>query len=250
MAHLIWAAWAVWAVWASKKPKQAQIPVDTSCVLHYETPVETPAFFAFKLTKYSRKTDKGYVQKYMGQNQKGGNMKTYEASKTRSRFSIGIAGLSLDIPLGVASGINAHSYLDDRSGPTELVSSYYNAINRHEFARAWSYWRQGAAGDPYLEFVGEFADTLNIDAAIGQPVKNPDMDGVLYQVPVATEVSGVDGSVLAYAGCFVLRSKQANMQQIPFTPLQIEQVYLKPVNETYSQRADSSYARALASEHQ
>ena len=30
-------------------------------------------------------------------------------------------------------------YLDNRSDPASLLRSYYNAINRREFARAWSY---------------------------------------------------------------------------------------------------------------
>lgn len=172
-------------------------------------------------------------------------MKTYQESRFRSKFSIGIAGLSLASPLGVASGINAQSYLDDRSGPAELVSSYYNAINRHEFARAWSYWRHSTAGDPYLEFVGEFGDVLRIDAAIGKPVKERDSAGITYQVPVATETSGVDGSVQAYAGCFLLRLRHADAQQLPFMPMHIEKVYLKSVSETYSQRAEAdTYATA------
>lgn len=31
-------------------------------------------------------------------------------------------------------------YYEDRSGPTSLLASYTNAINRGEYSRAWGYW--------------------------------------------------------------------------------------------------------------
>jgi hypothetical protein len=36
-------------------------------------------------------------------------------------------------------------YLDDRSNPEAVVSSYYNAIDRREYARASSYFGKGTA---------------------------------------------------------------------------------------------------------
>ena len=32
------------------------------------------------------------------------------------------------------------AYLDDRSDAGALVRSFYNALNRHEYSRAWSYF--------------------------------------------------------------------------------------------------------------
>ena len=31
-------------------------------------------------------------------------------------------------------------YMDDRSDAVALIRSYYNALSRKEFSRAWSYW--------------------------------------------------------------------------------------------------------------
>ena len=36
-------------------------------------------------------------------------------------------------------------YLDDRSGPEQVLRSYVDAINRKEYARAYSYWEAGVA---------------------------------------------------------------------------------------------------------
>ncbi|HVY51583.1 MAG TPA: hypothetical protein VHA07_08475, partial [Devosia sp.] len=35
------------------------------------------------------------------------------------------------------------AYLDDRSTPEAVIASFYNAINRQEYARAWSYYEDG-----------------------------------------------------------------------------------------------------------
>ncbi len=35
---------------------------------------------------------------------------------------------------------NQQPYLDDRSTPIQVLKSYYNAINRQEYVRAYSYW--------------------------------------------------------------------------------------------------------------
>ena len=35
------------------------------------------------------------------------------------------------------------AYLDDRSTPEAVISSFYNAIDRQEYARAWSYYEDG-----------------------------------------------------------------------------------------------------------
>ena len=33
-------------------------------------------------------------------------------------------------------------YMDDRSTPVSLIGSLYNAIDRHEYLRAWSYFAE------------------------------------------------------------------------------------------------------------
>ena len=43
-------------------------------------------------------------------------------------------------------------YMDDRSTAASLVRSYYNAINRQEYARAYTYFGDSNAPQSYASF--------------------------------------------------------------------------------------------------
>src|SRR5215217_463954 len=56
------------------------------------------------------------------------------------------------------------TYLDDRSGPVEVLGSLTNAINRREYARAYSYWEPDSAVlQPYAEFAAGYANTIEVE---------------------------------------------------------------------------------------
>lgn len=44
-------------------------------------------------------------------------------------------------------------YLDDRSTPEAVVASFYNAIGRQEYTRAWSYYEDGQGVPAFKAFV-------------------------------------------------------------------------------------------------
>src|SRR2546422_467297 len=51
------------------------------------------------------------------------------------------------LPWGAAgAGIDSSHYVDNRSAGEQVVQSYYNAVNRKEYSRAYGYWETGAAG--------------------------------------------------------------------------------------------------------
>ncbi len=64
---------------------------------------------------------------------------------------------------------------DDATGPVAMLVSYYDAVNRHDFARAYAYLRNPAVGEP--AFAAGYAGTVlavpilrpasGIDAAAG-----------------------------------------------------------------------------------
>ena len=61
-------------------------------------------------------------------------------------------------------------YLDDRSTPEAVISSYFDAVNKREYARAYSYWESGAAErelPPFDEFVAGYADTTSVEVTLG-----------------------------------------------------------------------------------
>ena len=84
---------------------------------------------------------------------------------------------SIALPLILLSLLSttlmAENYQDDRSSPESLIRSLYNAINHHEYARAWSYYGEAPATDFTTYAKEEFekgglAKKREIFSALGQ----------------------------------------------------------------------------------
>lgn len=96
-------------------------------------------------------------------------------------------------------------FYEDRSGPVEVMQSFYNAINRKEYQRAYGYVEQGqlkVTYDDFLKFyepialVTTYFGTPDIGAAAGSQY------GTLSFVAVGTYK---DASVRTFYGCFTTR---------------------------------------------
>lgn len=121
-------------------------------------------------------------------------------------------------------------YMDDRSGALEIVSSYFNAMNRREFARAWSYWREGGLGTNFEDFVEGYDEVTSSQFRLGKVIISSSPDEaesvisavVFYRVPVVVAYNfGPDWSE-TLRGCFLLKLASPAVQSPPFVPLQIE----------------------------
>jgi hypothetical protein len=101
-------------------------------------------------------------------------------------------------------------YYEDRSGPSTLLASYYNAINRREYARAWDYW--GSPPSPsYEAFVQGFADTALVLLTVRPPTWFGVAAGSTYaSVPALLSAVHLDGSLHNFVGCFIVR--RANVE--------------------------------------
>lgn len=100
---------------------------------------------------------------------------------------------------------------DDRSGPTTLLASYANAINRGEYARAWGYW-ESPPNPSYEDFVQGFADTAFVRLAVRPPTWFEGAAGSSYaQVATLLSATHADGSQHNFIGCYV--SRRSNVQQ-------------------------------------
>ena len=119
-------------------------------------------------------------------------------------------------------------YTDDRSTPLAVVASLYNALNRQEYLRAWSYFGAGAVAD-YPSFRHGYQDTAVIDVAYGA-VQSEGAAGTIYStVPLALAAHQTDGSVAFYAGCYTLAQVQPAVQELPpFRPIEIREGHLPP----------------------
>jgi hypothetical protein len=96
-------------------------------------------------------------------------------------------------------------YYQDRTGPVSLLASYYNAINRQEYLRAWEYWE--APPDPsFEEFAAGFADTKSVMLVILPPTRSEGAAGSEYvAIPVLLIATHTDGCRHNFVGCLVAR---------------------------------------------
>lgn len=134
-----------------------------------------------------------------------------------------IALLAVLLPVAVPAGAqDVPDYRDDRSDAAALVGSYYNAIARQEYVRAWSYFGEEKPVADYDSFAAGYEGTTDIDLVTG-PVHSEGAAGSLFStVPVAFSARGSDGKIRVFAGCYTTRLAQPGIQAPPFQPLHIE----------------------------
>lgn len=117
------------------------------------------------------------------------------------------------------------AYLDDRSTSVSLLRSFYNAVNRREYARAYSYWRtdslQPAGLPPYAAFVRGYEDTRSVRLVTGAVRSEGGAGSIYSSVPVRLEATRTDGTVATFVGCYSLRLVQPLVQEPPFRPLRL-----------------------------
>jgi hypothetical protein len=119
------------------------------------------------------------------------------------------------------------AYLDDRSSPEALITSYYNAITRREYARAFSYYGEDAAPSSYDRWERGYADTHGVEVRFGKVREEGAAGSVYYDVPVKLDVETTAGERRYFSGCYVIRLANPAIQDVPYVPMQIEQASLR-----------------------
>ncbi|WEF25576.1 hypothetical protein [Paracoccus sp. S3-43] len=113
-------------------------------------------------------------------------------------------------------------YIDDRSSPERVVTSLYNAINRSEYLRGWSYFRPETA-PPYQEFRNGYADTAAVELRLGEVSSEGAAGSIHSAVPVVLQAVAADGQTTVFTGCYRLTQVQPAAQDTPpFRPIQID----------------------------
>jgi hypothetical protein len=118
-------------------------------------------------------------------------------------------------------------YTDDRSTPEAVITSYYNAINRREYARAFSYYGEGAAPSDYDRWVRGYEDTLSVEVSFGEVGEGGAAGSIYYDVPVKLDVETTEDQHRYYLGCYVVRLTNPAIQGVPFAPMHIEDASLR-----------------------
>ena len=114
------------------------------------------------------------------------------------------------------------AFYEDRTGGVELMKSYYNAINRGEYQRAFGYWEPGAAAGPpsYAQFVQGFADTLAVSLQTGTPQSQGAAGHIFTTVPVVLVATHTDTSTQTFYGCYTTRHTSPGIDPNPNATLE------------------------------
>ena len=120
------------------------------------------------------------------------------------------------------------SYIDDRSGPARVITSYYNAINAQDYVRAYSYYSEGWAPKDYYTWAKGFETTAHVTLRTGPTQGDPGAGNVYWALPVAISARQTDGTVTVYAGCYTIHGLNGPQSDPPFVPLGINKGTLKP----------------------
>ena len=118
-------------------------------------------------------------------------------------------------------------YLDDRSSPEALIRSLYNAINRHEYARAWDYFETQPAKD-FATYVKGFEGTASVKLVTGIETGDGAAGSIFFNMPVAIAARNSDGQEKFFSGCYTVRQSNVPVEEPPFSPLRIFKASLKP----------------------
>lgn len=116
---------------------------------------------------------------------------------------------------GILPNYSADTYLDDRSTPTGLILSYYNAINRHEYLRAYSYWQDKSQLPPYDQFAQGYQDTASVRVRLGAMGLSVGAGQTYYTVPVLLMTVTTGGVQQTYSGCFTMHLGLPSAQATP-----------------------------------
>ena len=140
-------------------------------------------------------------------------------------FAACIAGSAL-----ISPALADDAYLDNRSSAESLVRSYYNAVNSHDYARAYTYFSNPPVKD-FDTFQKGFADTGHVDVLTGDVSGEGAAGHTFYSVPTAIRAKGTDGKLKYFAGCYTVSAVNGPIQDPPSRPYEIDKASLKPIKE-------------------
>ena len=129
------------------------------------------------------------------------------------------------------------AYLDNRSSAEELVRSLYNAVNNHDFARAYDYFASPPAKD-FAAFQSGYEHTARVDVITGEVFGDGTAGSTYFSVPTIIKATDDKGAAKVFMGCYTIRQVNGAIQEPPSRPMQIDKGALKPAKlddfNTYS----------------
>ncbi|MCO6385468.1 DUF1176 domain-containing protein [Aliihoeflea sp. 40Bstr573] len=127
-------------------------------------------------------------------------------------------------------------FIDDRSSPDAVIRSLYNAIEREEFARAYSYFANPPA-DSVEAYANGYADTDTSELLLGVPAEEGAAGSVYYRLPLVLRSVATDGTETIYAGCYTLQAPNPANFADGYTPMAIEDGDLRVTHSAFGPEA-------------
>ncbi len=123
-------------------------------------------------------------------------------------------------------------YMDDRSTPAALMLSYYNAVNRQEYLRAYSYWENPSSSQGTLDqFSNGYKDTKSVSIVPGKVSTEGAAGTIYFTLPVVINSVTVNSVTQKFAACYVIKLPQpGNYGAPPITPMEIYKGTAKAVD--------------------
>ncbi|MBS9722290.1 hypothetical protein JYU29_16465 [Tianweitania sp. BSSL-BM11] len=132
------------------------------------------------------------------------------------------------------------AYRDDRSTAQTVVESLYNAVERQEYLRAWSYFRDEPGRPSFEAFAAGYENTAHIRLRLGESSDEGAAGSIYTTLPAVIEATDKSGTKAVFAGCYLLRLVQPAMQATPpFIPLGIVKGELKPTQASFPEAQGS-----------
>jgi hypothetical protein len=106
-----------------------------------------------------------------------------------------------------------------------VIVSFYNAVNRKEYLRAYSYYADPATTlGSYTSFANGYSDTASVDLVFGQITGDPGMSQVYYTIPVILKATSTTNTHTNYAACYVVHEASPDVFGAPpISPMSIAQ---------------------------
>lgn len=151
-----------------------------------------------------------------------------------------LCAVALAVLPSAAAAAQLPAYRDDRSTPDAVVASLYNAINRHEYLRAWSYFADGPGRPGYVAFKRGYEKTAGVRLKSGAAHSDGAAGSIYYALPVAIEARATDGVRTVFAGCYELRLIEPSIQDTPpFRPMGIVKGQLEMTTTPFAEATGS-----------
>src|SRR2546427_1543468 len=132
-------------------------------------------------------------------------------------------------PTVVPTPAQASAYLDDRGSPEAVIRSYYDAIGRHQYLRAYAYWEPSTSLPSFDVFEKGFADTTTVQVELGTVGGSPGAGQLYWSIPAAVSATTTAGAQ-SFVGCYTVHLARPEIQtDPPFKPMAIQTGQLSSV---------------------